>query len=153
MINQVPFVALHNEKTMEIRRMMLAATLVGSVMTMSADEPWRLRLQSEEGVELHLDLYAESIDVPGMEMFGPMNGYLGGKIYGVWPITSFEIKNAKNATLRVSNDLGSESQELTLKQDTDSTWTMRLVGTNVIRKSVNKKLVKMPDRYVMRLKK
>ena len=53
----------------------------------------------------------ESIQVPGMEMFGPMNGYLGGDIYCVWSVTSFKIQDDKVATLRLSNDLGSETQK------------------------------------------
>lgn len=81
-----------------------------------AAEPWKLRLDnSDEGVYLHIDLYEESIPVPGMEMFGPMNGYLNGKgVYGVWSVTSFDIKDDKVATLRLSNDLGSETQSIRL---------------------------------------
>ncbi|MCF0196067.1 MAG: hypothetical protein HUK03_02300 [Bacteroidaceae bacterium] len=117
-----------------------------------ADEPWRLRLVSEEGVELHIDLYEESVAVPGMTMFGPMNGYLGGRIYGVWPVTSFEIKDDKEANLRVSNDLGSEAQHIRLVQATDTTWVMTFEGHNAIRKVNGKKLEKVPSRYVMRRK-
>lgn len=117
-----------------------------------ADEPWRLSLISADKIELHLNLYEESIEVPSLEMFGPLNGYLGGDIYGVWPITSFKIKDDKNATLRVSNDLGSESQEISLTQTSDSTWTMQFEGHNAIRKVNGKKLVKIPSVYTMKRK-
>ena len=40
----------------------------------------------KEKVTLTIDLHEESIEVPGMEMFGPMNGYLGGNIYGGWAV-------------------------------------------------------------------
>ena len=76
-----------------------------------AGQPWKVQLfASKEKITLDINLYEETIDVPGMEMFGPMNGYLGGEIYGVWAITSFNIKKNK-AILRLSNDLGSETQE------------------------------------------
>ena len=118
---------------------------------MLAQGPWKLKLFCpEEKVRLHIDLYEESIQVPGMEMFGPMNGYLGGDIYGVWTITSFEIKDNREATLRVSNDLGSETQRITLTQQTDSTWLMRFEGRNVVKRVNGKKLVKIPSTFLMR---
>ena len=98
-----------------------------------------------------MDLYEESINVPGMEMFGPMNGYMNGNVYGIWMITSSKIENEKTATFRLSNDLGSETQEVKL--------TVRkrfhiLVGTargTVIKKVVNKKLVKIPRNLTFNL--
>lgn len=79
-----------------------------------------------------------------MEMFGPMNGYLGGYgIYGVWSVTSFEIKDDKTAFLRMSNDLGSETQQIRLTQQTDSTYLMELQGGVVVKKAVNRKLIKI----------
>ena len=126
----------------------LAATMV------KAAEPWKLRLDnSDEGVYLHIDLYEESIPVPGMEMFGPMNGYLNGKgVYGIWSVTSFDIKNDKVATLRLSNDLGSETQSIRLTWQNDSTYLMELQDGVVVKKAVNRKLVKIAPKMIMRLK-
>jgi len=116
-----------------------------------AQGPWKMKLTCpEEKVNLVMNLYEESIEVPGMEMFGPMNGYLGGNIYGVWSITSFEIKDNKNAKLRVSNDLGSETQEIQLTQQNDSTWKMDFLGRNVVKRVNGKKLVKIPATYLMK---
>lgn len=125
-----------------------AATMV------KAAEPWKLRLDnSDEGVYLHIDLYEESIPVPGMEMFGPMNGYLNGKgVYGVWSVTSFDIKDDKMATLRLSNDLGSETQSIRLTWQNDSTYLMELQDGVVVKKAVNRKLVKIAPKMMMRLK-
>lgn len=111
-----------------------------------AAEPWRLHLQNtDEGVILKMDLYEESVDVPGMEMFGPMNGFLGGKgVYGVWMVTSFDIKDDKSVTLRLSNDLGSETQAVRLTQQSDSVYLMELLNGVVVKKAVNRKLIKIP---------
>lgn len=114
-----------------------------------AQTPWRQHLKSDEGVILHIDLHEETITVPGMEDFGPSNGYLGGDIYGVWMVTSFKIQDDRNATLRLSNDLGSEIQNVVLRQENDSTWSMQLKGYNAIRRVKDKKLVKMPSSYTM----
>lgn len=121
-----------------------------------ANEPWRLNLSSqvEEGINLRLDLYEESIDVPGMEMFGPMNGYMNGKgIYGVWMITSFKIESEREAILRLSNDQGSETQSVRLTTLSDSTYQAELQGGVVMKKVEGKKLVKLPSRLTFVIKK
>ncbi len=118
---------------------------------LQAQGPWKLSLHCpEENVHLYLDLYEESINVPGMDMFGPMNGYLGGNIYGVWSVTSFKIQDDKVATLRLSNDLGSETQKATLTWQSDSLYVLRFDGQNVVKRAVGKKLVKIPSEFKMR---
>ena len=108
-----------------------------------AGNPWKLNLTDpEEKITLTIDLHEESIEVPGMEMFGPMNGYLGGNIYGVWVVTSFKIKKDK-AILRLSNDLGSETQEAELTQTSDSTYTLKLHGSTVVKRAEGRKLHKI----------
>lgn len=127
----------------------IALSLSSTVM---AQGPWKLKLLCpEENVRLLIDLYEESIKVPGMEMFGPMNGYLGGNIYGVWTVTSFKIQDDKTATLRLSNDLGSETQKATLTQQSDSLYLLHLDGVNVVKRVVGKKLVKVPIDFKMKV--
>ena len=117
-----------------------------------AQGPWKMNLLCpEEDVRLHINLYEETIEVPGMEMFGPQNGYLGGNIYGVWTVTSFKIQDDKTATLKLSNDLGSETQKVTLVQQSDSVYTMRFDGTNVVKRAIGRKLVKVPSEFRMKL--
>lgn len=112
-------------------------------LSANAGKPWKLSLTDpKEKITLDIDLYEESIDVPGMEMFGPMNGYLGGNIYGVWTVTSFQIKKDK-AILRLSNDLGSETQEAELTQTSDSTYTLKLLGSTVVKRAEGRKLYKI----------
>ena len=127
----------------------IALSLSSTVM---AQGPWKLKLLCpEENVRLHIDLYEESIKVPGMEMFGPMNDYLGGNIYGVWTVTSFKIQDDKTATLRLSNDLGSETQKVTLTQQSDSLYLLHLDGITVVKRVVGKKLVKVPIDFKMKV--
>ncbi len=134
-------------------RALLSVVLLLSI-ALRAGEPWKLQLTNkEEQVDLKLDLYEESIDVPGMELFGPMNGYLAGKgVYGTWMVTSFQIKNDKEATLRLSNDQGSETQSILLTWQNDSTYLMELQNGVVVKKVVNKKLVKIPAKITLNKK-
>ncbi len=122
-----------------------------SVFTMVlGGQPWKLNLTSpEEKINLHLDLYEESIEVPGLEAFGPMNGYLDGNIYGVWYVVGFDIKDDQHATLTIANDLGSEDQKLTLTQNPDSTYQLKFLGYNAVKRAQGKKLVKIPGELKM----
>lgn len=125
-----------------------------SSLAIGAAEPWKWRMENkEEGAVLRIDLYEETVNVPGMDIFGPMNGYLGGKgIYGVWMVTSFKVKNDQMAELRLSNDQGSETQAVKLTWQTDSTCLMELQGGVVVKRVVNNKLVKIPQRIMLNRK-
>ncbi|MCR5433224.1 MAG: hypothetical protein K6F20_02380 [Bacteroidaceae bacterium] len=132
---------------------LLTASLFTVAISALAQGPWKMILTCpEEKIDLVMNLYKEDIEVPGMEMFGPMNGYLGGNIYGVWSITSFKIDSDKNVSLRVSNDLGSETQAIQITQQNDSVWRMEFTGHNVIKRVNGKKLVKIPSVFLMKKK-
>lgn len=134
-----------------MKRFFLFVVYVHSISVGLTQRPWKLSLHCpEEDILLHVDLYEESINVPGMEMFGPQNGYLGGNIYGVWTITSFKIQDEKKATLKLSNDLGSETQKATLTQQSDSIYILHLDGTNVVKRAIDRKLVKIPTEFRMK---
>lgn len=121
------------------------------VVRSAAEKPWKMRLSSpSEKINLVLDLYEESVEVPNMEMFGPMNGYMNGNIYGVWTVTSFRIVDDRTAKVNFSNDLGSETQNTVITQTSDSTWTMKFEGANVVKRVNGKKLVRIPGEVIFR---
>lgn len=135
-----------------MKHILLLIASVCGFSTMQAQGPWKFQLLCpEEDIRLHIDLYEETINVPGMEMFGPQNGYLGGNIYGVWTVTSFKIQDDKTATLKLSNDLGSETQKVSLTQQSDSVYTMHFDGANVVKRVVGRKLVKLPSEFKMKI--
>ena len=132
------------------KRSVTFAAMLGIFTVALGGQPWKLRLyQPEEKVDLHLDLYEESISVPGLEDFGPMNGYLGGNIYGVWYVVGFDIKDDQHATVTIANDLGSEDQKLSLTQTSDSTYQLKFLGYNAVKRAQGKKLVKIPGEMNM----
>lgn len=106
----------------------------------------------EENLHLTIDLYEESINVPGMEMFGPMHGYLNGNVYGIWSITSAKIVNATTALIRLSNDQGSETQEVKLTKNDDQ-YIFEQVDGVCIKKVEGRKLVKIPKKLIFKLNK
>lgn len=124
---------------------LLALMLWASLMVFGG-KPWKKSLTCKtEKIDLVFDLYEESILVPGMEMFGPMNGYMAGDIYGVWYVTGFDIQSDKKVILKVANDLGSENQKMLLTQQSDSTWLLQFQGHQVVKRVKGKKLVKIPS--------
>lgn len=136
------------------RRLATTAVMFAILTAVVAQQPWKFQLHCpEEKIDLHLDLYEESIEVPGLEAFGPMNGYLDGNIYGVWYVVGFDIKDDKHATITIANDLGSEDQKLTLIQNSDSTYQLKFLGYNAVKRADGKKLVKIPSEMKMIRKK
>lgn len=132
-------------------RRAFSVILLACATSLAAQGPWKLRLTCpQEKINLNIDLYEESITVPTMEDFGPMNGYLNGNVYGVWTVTSFRIKDNRSATINLSNDLGSETQETLLTQLNDSTWSLKLIGYTAVKRVVGKKLVKISSELIMK---
>lgn len=130
---------------------MLVGLLVGGIQ---AQQPFKHILYNKENnIFLHLDLYEESVNVPGMEMFGPMNGYMNGSIYGVWMVTSFKIEDDKTATIRLSNDQGADTQEARLTVVNDSTYQFQQKNGVAIKKVVGRSLVKIPSELTFRVRK
>ena len=137
-----------------LRRIMkkraILAVMFAIATTCFGEQPWKLRLTSpEEKINLKLDLYEESIEVPGLEAFGPMNGYMDGNIYGIWYVVTFDIKDDRHATITIANDLGSEDQKLTITQNSDSTYQLKFLGYNAVKRAQGKKLVKIPSELKM----
>mgnify|MGYP006872994989 CR=1 FL=1 len=133
-----------------MRCRMTTLALLTTVTAAFGGQPWRLRLhQPDEKIDLHIDLYEESVEVPGFEAFGPMNGYMDGNIYGVWYVVGFDIKDDRHAIVTLANDLGSEEQKLSLTLNTDSTYQLKMLGYNAVKRTQGKKLVKIPAEMKM----
>ena len=110
-----------------------------------------------EHLILKFDIGSESVEVPTMEDFGLMHGYLKGHkekkgepyFYGVWTVTKIADEGTKKGIMmHISNDFGSETQEAHFRQTSDSTWVLHLEGQTVMKRVVGRKLVKVSDNLV-----
>lgn len=97
----------------------------------------------ENGVTLRLDLYEAALEAPGMGFLGKLNGYMHGRIHGMWLLTSHAIDNDA-ATLRFTNDQGADSQTIRFSQLNDSIFRYETVDGNEVKKVQGRKLVKIP---------
>lgn len=125
----------------------LALFATTSVM---AQRPFEGHFYSKDlGVNLYLNLYEETLEAPGFSFLGKMHGYMRDGIYGTWMITKCSIKK-NTATIRFSNDIGSDSQDIEFKLLPDSTYSYHTVGGNAIRRAEGRKLVKVADDMVFK---
>lgn len=112
-------------------------------------------VNEETGIQIHLDLEEETIEVPGLSFIGPTHGYLDGKtnnhIYGTWMLVKFSVEGRK-AKLRFTNDIGSDSQDIVLVYTDDTHITYETTGGNCIKRVENRKLVKTPSSTVLHKK-
>ena len=144
---------IFGHKTKTMRHLTLTILAIFSVLTATAQK--KTLVDENERAILKFDLENESVSVPGMDDFGMFNGYFGGwnekkgqpYIYGIWVLTSFKQPKPGTLNLRLSYDQGSETQAAELVQTSDTTWTLTLQGTTVIKRAVNRKLVKAPTTY------
>ena len=102
---------------------------------------------TEDELELRcqLNLYADSIPVPGLEM-DSCYGYIQGKINGTWVILKIKELDEKSALVRAVSDRGSDGQDVRIVL-TDSGVSMSLVGDNNMKAISGKKYVKMPKPF------
>ncbi len=124
----------------------------GQLSAQTADRPFKGRFYNEENrIYLTLDLYEATLDAPGLSFLGKMNGFMNGNIYGIWLLTSHKIEG-KTATLRFSNDQGSDAQTVRLTAQSDSVLIYKALDGNSIRRVEKRKLVKIPSEMTFRRK-
>lgn len=125
-------------------------TLSAVVSAQTLDQPFKGHfVNRENNVHLHIDLYEESLIAPGYSFLGSVPGYINGTVYGTWLMVSHKVKNNRQATLRFTNDIGSDAQNIEIEILNDSTLFYRATGPAVIKKVVNRKLVKIPTQFKM----
>lgn len=125
---------------------LFAATLKSAGQDEASSQPFKGSYFCEDTkISLELDLYEESIEAPNMSFLGKLHGYMSGRgVYGVWMVTDCEI-DGTTATIRLSNDVGSDSQTIIFKQLSDSIFSYKATGGNSVRKAIGRKLVKVEE--------
>lgn len=105
----------------------------------------------ENNIRLEIDLYDTTVVAPAYSFLGAMNGYMTGNLYDAWFVTAHDIKKGK-ATVKLSNDLGADTQELLLYFNKEGKLIYETRGTNVIRRAENHKWIKLPDKMIFERK-
>ncbi len=127
------------------------AALSNSSSVQPKQQPFKGTFYNEENrVTIVLNLYEATLFAPNYGFLGELNGFMHGSgIYGMWFTTSHKIEG-NTATLRMSNDIGSDAQTIVFHQLTDSTFSYKAVGGNEVKKAVGRKLVHIPSGMVFK---
>ena len=122
-----------------------------SVSAQNTAKPFRAYIYNNDyEVFMRLDLYNESITVPGQELYGELPGYLGKKHNSFcWLITSSKIEG-QTAELQMINDYGSEDLTATLTVENDSLYVLRQVEGNTLKVPKEGKWQKLPSKLVFK---
>ncbi len=102
-------------------------------------------VNKEFRINLVIDADSASITIPGLSFLGPTNGYMGGNIYGIWMVTSCEVKGS-TATFRLSNDQGADSQTIRLTPAENGGLNYEAIDGNEIKRASGRKLIKIPTK-------
>lgn len=114
--------------------------------TAAQARPFKAYLYNKEyKIYLRINLYDKDVKVPGQELYGLLDGYIGSNQSGnMWMITSSVIKNATTAEIEVINDYGSEDFTATLRLNRDGSYTFRKNGGSTLKFAVRGKWQKLP---------
>ena len=117
------------------------------VLSAKAEEPFKCIVTNKEyNVFLRLNLYEETIPIPGQEILGNTFGYLKKPTDSrVWIVTGATIsKDGKKAALEMVNDYGSEDLNAELILNSDSTYLLRQLQGSTIKVAGKNKWIKLP---------
>ena len=133
---------------------LISAACLFALLSASAQntaKPFRAYLYNNEyEVFMRLDLYDESITVPGQDLYGELPGYLWKKNNSFcWLITSAKIEDNK-AELQMINDYGSEDLTATLTVENDSLYVLRQVEGSTLKVPKEGKWQKLPTKLVFK---
>ena len=133
---------------------LISAACLFALLSASAQntaKPFRAYLYNNEyEVFMRLDLYDESITVPGQDLYGELPGYLGKKHNSFcWLITSAKIDGNK-AELQMINDYGSEDLTATLTAENDSLYVLKQVEGSTLKVPKEGKWQKLPSKLVLK---
>ncbi len=107
-----------------------------------------LLYNEETKMAIHINLDTPVVKVPGLTFLGGTNGYMSnGILYGTWIITDFKA-GKNNASIRLTNDFGADTQKLTITRIKADTFSVELQQPVVMRRVVKGKLAKINPKYI-----
>ena len=120
---------------------------------MAADSTFIGRWENEElKIFVVLNLMEKNIEVPGQEVFGEMDGYIGcTETTHIWAIVSSQVEG-KTATLDVINNYGSEDLQATFTREKDGSYTWKHQEGSTLKFPVDRKWYKIPGKVTFKKK-
>lgn len=103
-------------------------------------------INEEYRIFLKINLLGKDINVPGQDILGELDGYIGSlDCNHIWAIVSSEIKG-RTATISVINNYGSEDFEALLTVNKDYSITFQHKGGSTLKFPIKGKWHKIPSK-------
>ena len=140
-----------------MRKVLFALLLACGALPAAAQEarPFDATIHDDEHkIFIKMDLYDKDISVPGQDVLGKVDGYIGSKqSRTTWMIISSTLVDERTAEIEVINDYGSEDFTAELKANPDGTYTYRKKDGSTLKFAVKGKWQKIPSRVEFRKEK
>lgn len=125
----------------------LLICMIQSIVCMAQDGMFKARVYNKDyDVFLDVNLYEESITIPGQELLGKVYGYIKKATDSrVWIIMEATLdEKARSARLVIVNDYGSEDLVAELTADDDGGYTLKQLEGSIIKMAGKGKWIKLP---------
>lgn len=137
-----------NGKSREIKSVCLLLMMMLAVSGhMSAQTSFKGKFVDKDlRITCVLNLYADSIDVPGLEGLEMCYGYINGNLNGNWVILRVDKLTDDMAVARVTCDRGNDATDVTFKVTADGIQFSQ--KEQVIKTVSGNKYVKLPKKVI-----
>lgn len=105
-------------------------------------------LNNDLDISCRINLYADSIPVPGLET-DSCYGYIQGRINGTWILLRQKEASREHILMRAVSDRGSDAQDIEFVLGEDGQIIMRQVDGAYIKGIEKRKYVKLPKNVVL----
>ena len=121
-------------------------SLVSAAAVAQQGRPFDTTIRNEEyKIYIRLNLYDKNITVPGQDVLGEVDGYLGSTQSSTkWIVVASRLIDGRTAEIEVVNDYGSEDFTATLKVNDDGTYEYKKDGGSTLKFAVRGKWQKIP---------
>lgn len=135
---------------MKILRKLAAVVFFLSVhVSLFAQRPFEgYFLNNDLDISCRINLYADSIPVPGLETDSSY-GYIQGRINGTWILLKQKEASREHILMRAVSDRGSDAQDIEFVLGEDGQIIMRQVDGAYIKGIDKRKYVKLPKNVVL----
>lgn len=126
--------------------LLIIAALMPLLSFAQQEGPFNVRIKNDEyKIYITMNLYDKNLTVPGQEMLGEMDGYIGStQSANRWFIVDSRLKGKDTAEIDVVNDYGSEDFTAVIKLNADGTYSYRKKDGSTLKFSVRGKWQKIP---------
>lgn len=139
-------------KRILITSMLLCITALGAFA--QTERPFEGYLYNDElKIFLKFNLYDKDVIVPGQEVYGELDGYMGSKQCAhVWAITVARILSPTEAEVTLINNYGSEDLTAKIIRLADGTYEYRFIDGSTLKFPVKNKWQKIPKTVKLKRK-